>query len=121
MEPLADALEISVLELMKSEKMMSDEVTKETAEELLTDTLLVVKLQRRQERRHALRILGVTGASVQRDMEKGKRKTVRADVCPVRNHRSAPVIYWLYNVNPGVTAHERKTALLYGISHALFL
>lgn len=57
-EPLASALEISVLELMKSERVMSNEVTKEEAAGIITDTLNVVKLQRRQERKNALCILG---------------------------------------------------------------
>lgn len=58
-EPLASALEISVLELMKSERIISNEVTKEEATGIITDTLNVVKLQRRQERKNALCILGV--------------------------------------------------------------
>lgn len=47
-EPLASALEISVLELMKSERITSNEVTKEEAMGVITDTLNVAKLQRRQ-------------------------------------------------------------------------
>jgi len=63
-EPLASALEISVLELMKSEKIMSNEVTKEEATGIISDTLNVVKLQRRQERKNALCILGVIAVIV---------------------------------------------------------
>lgn len=63
-EPLASALEVSVLELMKSERIMSNEVTKEEATGIITDTLNVVKLQRRQERKNALCILGVMAVVV---------------------------------------------------------
>lgn len=63
-EPLASALEISVLELMKSERITSNEVTKEEAMGVITDTLNVAKEQRRQERRNVLSILGVIAAAV---------------------------------------------------------
>ena len=63
-EPLSSALEISVLELMKSERIISNEVTKEEATGIITDTLNVVKLQRRQERKNALFILGVIAVVV---------------------------------------------------------
>ena len=43
-EPLAAALEISVLELMRSERIMTGEVTKEDATGIITDTLSVAKL-----------------------------------------------------------------------------
>ena len=58
-EPLASALEISVPELIKSERIISNEVTKEEATGVITDTLNVVKQQRRQERKNVLCILGV--------------------------------------------------------------
>ncbi len=63
-EPLASALGISVLELMKSERIISNEVTKEEATGIITDTLNVVKVQRRQERKNALCILGVMAVVV---------------------------------------------------------
>ncbi len=63
-EPLASALEISVLELMKSERIISNEVTKEEATDVITDTLNVVKQQRRQERKNVLCILGVIAVVV---------------------------------------------------------
>lgn len=63
-EPLALALEISVLELMKSEKILSNEVAKEEAAGIIADTLNVVKLQRRQERKNILCILGVIAVIV---------------------------------------------------------
>ncbi len=64
LEPLASALGVSVLELMKSEKITSNEVTKETADGIVIDTLNAAKLQRRQERKEALGILGVTAGIV---------------------------------------------------------
>lgn len=63
-EPLADALEVSVLELMKSERMAANRVTGEEAAEVIADTLNVARLQRRRERRNVFRILGVTAAIV---------------------------------------------------------
>ena len=63
-EPLASALEISVLEIMKSERIISNEVIKEEATGVITDTLNVVKLQRRQERKNALCLLGVMAVVV---------------------------------------------------------
>lgn len=63
-EPLASALEISVLELMKSERITTDEVTKEEATGIISDTLSVVKLQRRQERKNAFIIMGIIAAAV---------------------------------------------------------
>ena len=63
-EPLASALEISVLELMKSERIVSNEVTKEEATGIIADTISMAKLQRRQERKNALFILGITAVIV---------------------------------------------------------
>lgn len=63
-EPLADALEVSVLELMKSERMAANQVTGEEAAEVIADTLNVARLQRRRERRNVFRILGVTAVVV---------------------------------------------------------
>lgn len=63
-EPLALALEISVLELMRSERIISNEVTKEEAMGIITDTINVAKLQRMQERKNVLCILGVVAVIV---------------------------------------------------------
>ena len=63
-EPLASALEISVLELMKSERIPSNEVTKKDAAGIITDTLNIVKRKRRQERKNVICVLGVTAAIV---------------------------------------------------------
>ncbi|MCM1100187.1 MAG: helix-turn-helix domain-containing protein [Clostridium sp.] len=58
-EPLASALEISVLELMKSERIISNEIPKDEATGIIVDTLDIVKLQRKQERKNALFILEI--------------------------------------------------------------
>ncbi len=63
-EPLASALEISVLDLMKSERILSNAVTKEETADIITDTLHAVKLQRRQERKNALSVSGATAVAV---------------------------------------------------------
>ena len=42
-EPLADALDISVVELMKSEKSMATELSKEEAAQAVSDTLTLAK------------------------------------------------------------------------------
>lgn len=63
-EPLASALEVSVLELMKSEKMTANQVTREEATEVITDTLNVAKIQHKQERKNAFKILGITSIIV---------------------------------------------------------
>ena len=64
LEPLANALEISVLELMKSERMVTDKVTNEEATEIISDTLKMAKLQRKKERKCVLFILGITVLSL---------------------------------------------------------
>ena len=63
-EPLASALEVSVLELMKSERMAANQVTKEEAAEVVTDTLNVAVLQRKQERKNIFKVLGITSIIV---------------------------------------------------------
>ena len=63
-EPLASALEISVLDLMKSERILSNAVTKEETADIITDTLHAVKLQRRQERKNGLSVSGATAVAV---------------------------------------------------------
>lgn len=50
-EPLASALGISVLELMKSKRIMTEEVTREESTDTITDTLNIAKLQHKQEQR----------------------------------------------------------------------
>lgn len=43
LEPLAEALQITLLELMRGEKMESEQVDKDVADEAITDTLKMVK------------------------------------------------------------------------------
>lgn len=57
-EPLADSLGVSILELMKAEKITANQVTNEEAAEAITDTLHVAKEQQRKERRNIFSILG---------------------------------------------------------------
>ena len=63
-EPLASALGVTVLELMKSERMAANQVTKEEATEVVTDTLNVAVLQRKQERKNIFKVLGITSIIV---------------------------------------------------------
>lgn len=53
-EPLASALEISVLELMKSKRIIAEEVTREESTDTITDTLSIAKLQHKQEQQTAM-------------------------------------------------------------------
>ena len=59
LEPLADALEISVLELMKSEKNYDDNVSKSVVEDVLSDTLNVANIQHKRERKHIAIVVGI--------------------------------------------------------------
>ena len=59
-EPLADALGISVAEVMQAERIPNDHVTQENASEMLTNAFDMVKQQRKLERKHhALILVGV--------------------------------------------------------------
>lgn len=53
-EPLASALEISVLELMRSERIITSEVSREESADIITDTLNIAKLQRKHEQKIAM-------------------------------------------------------------------
>ena len=55
-EPLADALAISVAEVMQAERIQTDHVTPENASEMLTNAFDMVKQQRRMERKHHILI-----------------------------------------------------------------
>lgn len=57
--PLAEALDLSVLELMRSEKTDVEEVTGNQANAAITDTLDLAVAQRRAERRHLWMIAGL--------------------------------------------------------------
>ena len=54
LDPLAAALEVSLAELMKAERIPAGEAPHEEAAALISDTLHVTKLQRRQERKQTL-------------------------------------------------------------------
>ena len=66
-EPLADALGVSILEIMRSEKLDESVITQDTISAALTDTFELVKLQRKAERKSIAKIIGIvvvaTGAS----------------------------------------------------------
>ena len=55
-EPIADALGISVAEVMQAERIPDDHVTQENASEMLTNAFDMVKQQRRLERKHHILI-----------------------------------------------------------------
>lgn len=57
-EPLADALGVSVLEIMRSERIAETEITQDTASAALTDIFEFVKLQRKAERKSIFKIAG---------------------------------------------------------------
>lgn len=57
-EKLADTLGVSVLELMRSERIEKNEISEATALAALTDTIEIVKCQRKLERRAVLVIAG---------------------------------------------------------------
>lgn len=61
-EPLADALGVSVLEIMRSERIAETEITQDTASAALTDTFELVKLQRKAERKSIFKIAGGVAA-----------------------------------------------------------
>lgn len=63
-EPLADALGVSVLEIMRSERIIEPEITSDTAAGALTDTFELVKLQRKAERKSILKITGCIVAAL---------------------------------------------------------
>lgn len=55
-EPLADALGISVAEVMQAKRIPDDHVTQDNASEMLTNAFDMVKQQRRMERKHHILI-----------------------------------------------------------------
>ena len=61
-EPLADALGVSVLEIMRSERIAETEITQDTASAALIDTFEFVKLQRKAERKSIFKIAGGVAA-----------------------------------------------------------
>lgn len=61
-EPLADALGVSVLEVMRSERIVETKISPDTAATALTDTFELVKLQRKAERVTILKLSGCIAA-----------------------------------------------------------
>lgn len=61
-EALADALGVSVLEIMRSERIAETEITQDTASAALTDIFEFVKLQRKAERKSIFKIAGGVAA-----------------------------------------------------------
>lgn len=61
-EPLADALGVSVLEIMRSERIAETEITQDTASAALTDIFEFVKLQHKAERKSIFKIAGGVAA-----------------------------------------------------------
>lgn len=62
-EPLAEALGVTVLEIMRSERIPVEEVTPENASAVITDAFDMVNAQRKQERKTLIQIsLGVLTA-----------------------------------------------------------
>lgn len=56
-EPLADALGVSVLEIMKSERIPEQEVSAVVASDVLMDAFELAKYQKKLERRHIIAII----------------------------------------------------------------
>ena len=60
-EPLADALGVSVLEIMQCEHKTDDVITRDGASQALINTIDLVNEQRRKEKRDILRGAGIIG------------------------------------------------------------
>lgn len=63
-EPLANALGISVLEVMQSERIVEAEIPPATADAALTDMFELVKQQRKNERKRVVVIFGVIAVAL---------------------------------------------------------
>ena len=61
-EPLADALGVSILEIMRSERIDETAITSDTAVAAVADTFELVKMQRRAERKMLMNITGCIAA-----------------------------------------------------------
>ena len=64
LEPLADALGVSILELMKSERLPKEEILQRQAAAALTDAFELARRQRQAERRNILRIFGLAALAL---------------------------------------------------------
>lgn len=62
--PLADALGISVAEVMQAERIHTEHITQENASEMLTNAFDIVKQQRKAERKSILKISGCIAAAL---------------------------------------------------------
>lgn len=58
-EPLADALEVSIVEIMKSEEIVNQEVSVTEASNVLTDSLNMAAVQQQQERKSIWLIISI--------------------------------------------------------------
>ncbi len=62
-EPLAEALSVSIIEIMRSERIPDEQISESNAAEAISDAFDLVKHQRRQERKQMILIaLGVLSA-----------------------------------------------------------
>ena len=64
LEPLSDALEISILELMRSEKIETDNIHCKDAANIITDTLREADRQRILERKQERKLIAIAIGSV---------------------------------------------------------
>lgn len=64
LEPLADALDISVLELIRSERLTEQRFSNEDAAEAVSDTLEIARLQQKHERKKIFTLLGIVSIAL---------------------------------------------------------
>lgn len=64
LEPLADALDISVLELIRSERLTEQRFSNEDAAEVVSDTLEIARLQQKHERKKIFTLLGIVSIAL---------------------------------------------------------
>lgn len=64
LEPLADALDISVLELMRSERITEQRFSNEDAAEAVSDTLEIARLLQRHERKKIFTVLSIVSIAL---------------------------------------------------------
>ena len=64
LEPLADALDVSVLELMRSERITEQRYSNEASAEAVSDTLKLARQQQRHERKKIFTVLGIVSIAL---------------------------------------------------------
>ncbi len=64
LEPLADALDVSVLELMRSERITEQRYSNEASAEAVSDTLKLARQQQRHERKKIFAVLGIVSIAL---------------------------------------------------------